>query len=345
MRTQSTTSRRPTTAFTLIELLVVVAIIALLISILLPSLSKARAQARGTLCASRIGQLAKAVLIYSEDFQETPPFLGLGWSDIPTFGDTTTHAPGDIPKMTDREWAIAEDWLSPQFDQMWNHIEEEWPAGCGIRYGSLYQYSRFENLYRCPEFERIANKSQNQFNYTRTVLGRKWIFGGEIGGLANGGVDEPDYWPLQGEGGRSDFGAPGLVVKTSQVHSPGQLGMFYDEWWKHHVGAHPADHIPPKDSEISGGWAAIDCMHFALADEIGQYHGSEVQGPRPDVDPRRAKRGSVAYYDGHVALERDIYPDRVDAKVQDLYTQVYGTFINWLGGHIFAQRGRPFIGS
>ena len=54
--------------FTLIELLVVVAIIALLISILLPSLSKARAQSRTTLCASRIGQLGKADLVIDFSF-------------------------------------------------------------------------------------------------------------------------------------------------------------------------------------------------------------------------------------------------------------------------------------
>lgn len=57
---------RARTAFTLIELLVVVAIIALLISILLPSLQAARATARGTVCSSRLRQLGIGWIMYAD---------------------------------------------------------------------------------------------------------------------------------------------------------------------------------------------------------------------------------------------------------------------------------------
>lgn len=55
-------------AFTLIELLVVVAIIAMLMSILLPSMSRARQQATETVCLTRMRELYRGHLYYAHEF-------------------------------------------------------------------------------------------------------------------------------------------------------------------------------------------------------------------------------------------------------------------------------------
>ena len=55
------------TAFTLIELLVVIAIISLLVSILLPSLSRAKELAGRVVCASQVKHIGLASMMYSND--------------------------------------------------------------------------------------------------------------------------------------------------------------------------------------------------------------------------------------------------------------------------------------
>jgi prepilin-type N-terminal cleavage/methylation domain-containing protein len=77
-------------AFTLVELLVVISIIALLVSILMPSLNKARMQARRVVCSSNLHQIGVIWNMYSMDYEDRypantrPPGLAMfgNWTNI-----------------------------------------------------------------------------------------------------------------------------------------------------------------------------------------------------------------------------------------------------------------------
>jgi prepilin-type N-terminal cleavage/methylation domain-containing protein len=69
-------------AFTLVELLVVIGIVAVLMGILVPVLSSARASARKIACISNLNQIGKAIYSYSFEYNDSipvgpiaPPFL------------------------------------------------------------------------------------------------------------------------------------------------------------------------------------------------------------------------------------------------------------------------------
>lgn len=66
-------SKKNPFAFTLVELLVVIGIIALLISILLPSLNKSREAARRVVCLSNMRELYTEMRIYAADFKDACP--------------------------------------------------------------------------------------------------------------------------------------------------------------------------------------------------------------------------------------------------------------------------------
>jgi len=162
--------------FTLIELLVVVAIIALLISILLPSLDRARRQARQLVCATNLKSQHDAALLYAADNDDYIPRGMVGITGSNEIGDLypgyNSYATAIMPylgwngnKNVKLSGSVTVDINANTMD-LWTSAGRESPYGSGGNFAWRARFNAMSTVeqFQCPDFPPFEPNPETQWD-------------------------------------------------------------------------------------------------------------------------------------------------------------------------------------
>ncbi len=130
-------------AFTLIELLVVIAIIAILASLLLPVLGRAKLKGQAAFCRSNLKQLQLCWTLYADDHDQFMP------PNTPVI----TSARDSLSNATNA-WVAGNAWIDA--------------SSSSIEQGVLFRYNRTRGIYRCPA-DKSTVRDQGRISRNRSV--------------------------------------------------------------------------------------------------------------------------------------------------------------------------------
>ena len=162
--------KKTRSGFTLIELLVVITIIALLVSILMPALSKAKEQAKATVCLGNQKSLISAWIMYQADNGDK--LVGGMRSSYDLNSNPVNYRRNELEAAGKVSWAFAPLTANLRNATDTDLSDPDYGLECrkrGIEYGKLWKYLKAHEVYHCPGDKSLNRDIPNNSFLTYSV--------------------------------------------------------------------------------------------------------------------------------------------------------------------------------